>query len=158
LGRKPKPFFSTTWLTIRKQIVFAHATRKQNGERPNMSTRKTPLSCGNVPGSHRVRRRRLKPPGESYNSRSYHQAVRNACIKAFPVPDENADDPQAIAKWHADHRWFPNQLRHAAATAIRKQFGLEAAQVLLGHSKADVTQIYAERDLAKAANVARQIG
>jgi len=44
------------------------------------------------------------------------------------------------------------------ATAVRKQFGLEAAQVALGHSNAKVTQIYAERNLAKAAEIARQVG
>jgi site-specific recombinase XerD len=36
-------------------------------------------------------------------------------------------------------------LRHTFATRVRKEHGLEAAQVLLGHSKADTTQIYAER-------------
>jgi integrase len=122
------------------------------------AARKTPLSCGNVPGSHRVRRKPRKSPGESYNSRSYHQAVRYGCMKAFPVPDEIAGNPEAVAKWRADHHWFPNQLRHSVATAVRKQFGLEAAQVLLGHSKADVTQVYAERDHNLAARVAREVG
>ena len=46
----------------------------------------------------------------------------------------------------------------SAATEIRKRFGLEAAQTVLGHSKADVTQIYAERDHALAARVAREVG
>ena len=55
-------------------------------------------------------------------------------------------------------QWAPNQLRHTAATEIRKKFGLEAAQVLLGHSRADVTQIYAERDISKGVEVARLIG
>jgi site-specific recombinase XerC len=54
--------------------------------------------------------------------------------------------------------WHPNQLRHTAATMIRRDYGLEAAQVILGHSKADVTQIYAERDAAKAIEVIRNIG
>jgi hypothetical protein len=35
---------------------------------------------------------------------------------------------------------------------------LEAAQVLLGHSKADVTQVYAERNEALAADIAVKIG
>ncbi|MCX7424739.1 MAG: tyrosine-type recombinase/integrase [Planctomycetia bacterium] len=55
-------------------------------------------------------------------------------------------------------RWSPNRLRHTAATEIRQRFGLEAAQVTLGHSQADVTQIYAEKDLTLAAEVARKIG
>ena len=45
-----------------------------------------------------------------------------------------------------------------AATEIRRRFGLEAAQVILGHSKADVTQIYAERNPGKAIEVALQVG
>jgi site-specific recombinase XerC len=52
----------------------------------------------------------------------------------------------------------PNQLRHSYATKVRKEHGLEAAQVLLGHSKADVTQVYAERNSALAAKVAAEIG
>jgi integrase len=55
-------------------------------------------------------------------------------------------------------RWSPNQLRHSAGTELRKRYGLEAAQVVLGHSKADVTQIYAERDLDKAAAIVREVG
>ena len=50
----------------------------------------------------------------------------------------------AVAYWH------PNQLRHNFATLARRQYGLEAAQVALGHSRADVTQVYAERDLTLA--------
>ena len=44
------------------------------------------------------------------------------------------------------------------ATAIRSRFGLEAAQVALGHAQADVTQVYAERDAKLARNVMKQIG
>jgi integrase len=54
--------------------------------------------------------------------------------------------------------WSPNRLRHTAATEIRRRFGLEAAQVTLGHATADVSQIYAERDWSLAAEVMRKIG
>ena len=50
------------------------------------------------------------------------------------------------------------QIRHLFATEVRKGHGLEAAQVLLGHSKSDVTQVYAERNLSLAVAVAAQIG
>ncbi len=140
----------------------AHCFRPCDSEKKRRAAqhaaRKTPLSCGNRPGTNQVRHKRRRPPGESYNPRAYHQAIRYGCIKAFPVPDDIADDPQAIAKWWADHRWAPNQLRHSAATEIRKQFGLEAAQVCLGHSKADITQTYAERDSKLGIEVARRIG
>ena len=48
-----------------------------------------------------------------------------------------------------DTRFLDNRLRHTAGTEVRKAFGLEAAQCVLGHSRADVTQIYAERDLQR---------
>ncbi len=54
--------------------------------------------------------------------------------------------------------WHPYQLRHSFATAVRKAFGLEAAQVTLGHSQANTTQIYAERDQTLAARVAAEVG
>jgi hypothetical protein len=44
------------------------------------------------------------------------------------------------------------------ATEVRARFGLEAAQVYLGHGSANVTQIYAERDRSLAEKVAREIG
>jgi integrase len=68
------------------------------------------------------------------------------------------DDAEATRKWHNDHRWSPNQIRHTRGTEIRKLYGLEAAQVILGHASADVTQIYAERDADKARDIVRQIG
>jgi integrase len=55
-------------------------------------------------------------------------------------------------------RWSPNMVRHTVATEIRAKFGLEAAQVLLGHTKANVTEVYAERDERRAADIARKIG
>jgi site-specific recombinase XerC len=54
--------------------------------------------------------------------------------------------------------WSPNQLRHTAATIIRERFGLEAAQVILGHSELTVTQVYAEMDQKKAIEIALKIG
>ena len=78
--------------------------------------------------------------GECYDTNSYRKAIERACTKA-DVP-----------------RWTPHRLRHNAATRIRKEFGLEAAQILLGHAQADVTQIYAEVDHAKAIKVAEEIG
>ena len=63
-----------------------------------------------------------------------------------------------LKEWRWHHHWHPHQLRHSYATRVRKEFGLEAAQILLGHTKADVTQIYAERDMGRAATVAAKIG
>jgi integrase len=137
------------------------------------AARKTPLSCGNTVGTNRVRKPRCKP-GARYTPNTYRRAIHRACDYAFPAPDPlgQRDDETVghwqsrltteqkadLAAWQSRHRWSPNQLRHTAATEIRKQFGLEAAQVALGHSQANVTQIYAERDMEKAAEIMRRIG
>ncbi|MDB5346823.1 MAG: site-specific tyrosine recombinase XerC [Schlesneria sp.] len=54
--------------------------------------------------------------------------------------------------------WTPHWLRHTAATRLREQYGLEAAQIMLGHSRADMTQLYAALNLAKAVEVALEAG
>ena len=127
--------------------------------------RVTPLSCGNRPGTNRKLKPR-KAPGERYTTDSYRRAIARACDKAFLHPtlngirrcDLTSDQVADLKKWQSQHRWAPNQLRHTAATEIRRKFGLEAAQVILGHSQANVTQIYAERDIAKGIQVAGAIG
>jgi integrase len=101
--------------------------------------RVTPIIHGNRPGTNRVSKPKRKP-GDRYTTASYRRAIHRACDKA------------------KIDRWSPNRLRHSAATDIRRQFGLEAAQVALGHAGADVTQIYAERDLQKAAEVMAKVG
>jgi integrase len=137
------------------------------------SQRITPLSCGNRPGTNRKSRPK-KQPGNRYDPNSYRRAIHRACDLAFPAPEPlcqrdkeskknwrdrlTAGQREELAQWQSDKRWSPNQLRHTAATRIRKEFGLEAAQVILGHAAADVTQVYAERDADKAREVVRQIG
>jgi integrase len=102
--------------------------------------------------ARRPKRNGRRRPRDCYDSASYRHAITRAVdalnaerLRADPAA-ENFDD------------WSPNQLRHAAATEIRKKFGLEAAQVVLGHSSADITQVYAERDHKLAAEVIKQIG
>jgi integrase len=116
------------------------------------------------------RSRRSVAPGSGHNRRynraSYRNAILRACDRAFPHPSITkargkplTDEEQAeLESWRGTHRWHPNQLRHTVATEVRARFGLEASQVVLGHARADVTQVYAERDLAKAVEVMRQIG
>jgi integrase len=49
-------------------------------------------------------------------------------------------------------------LRHNAATFLRKEFGLEAARIILGHRSAVITEIYAEQDQQKAFEVIMRVG
>jgi integrase len=55
-------------------------------------------------------------------------------------------------------RFCPHRLRHTAATRLRAAHGLEVAQIMLGHAKADVTEIYAQKNHAAALEVARKVG
>jgi integrase len=115
--------------------------------------RKTP-----VQPSHQTRRkaRPKRSPATSYTENAYYRGIKKAIAKANRKNREDAArqgiEPQPIPNW------FPNQLRHSAATEIRRMFGLEAAQTVLGHAKADVTQVYAERDYSLAALVMAKIG
>jgi integrase len=54
--------------------------------------------------------------------------------------------------------WAPNQLRHSHATAVRKEFGVEGAQVMLGHAHISTTEIYAETNMERGKEVARKLG
>jgi site-specific recombinase XerD len=120
----------------------------------------------------RQRRQRRQAPRHAarYDRRGYRQAVVRACdkanaaalkalaiglAKAGRTPQEIA---QALEGKRPVPRWSPLQLRHAAATAIRAKYGVEAAKVILGHTKVETTQIYAERDLRKAREIMAEIG
>jgi integrase len=91
-------------------------------------------------------------PRDCYDAASYRHAVTRA-VAALNAK-RLREDPAAPQV----EEWSPNQLRHAAATEIRRRFGLEAAQVVLGHATANVTEIYAERNQKLAAEVIKQIG
>jgi len=78
--------------------------------------------------------------GERYSVDSYRRAIARACKRAN-VP-----------------KFAPHRLRHTAATQIRRHYGVEGAQLLLGHARADVTQLYAERDETRAIAIAQEIG
>ena len=119
------------------------------------ANRKTPLSCGNRPGSHR-RPQPSRKPRDRYSVDSYRRAIQRACDTAFSPPDGLG--VEGLKQWRKEHRWHPHQLRHSSGTKIRKELGLEAAQVWLGHSRADVTQIYAERNLELARTIAAKFG
>jgi integrase len=142
---------------LREESAYCFSPAESERKRRELAheRRVVPLSCGNKPGSKRTPKR-ARPPRDRYTTDTYRRAIEYACIKTWPAP--GGLDEKETLDWHKAHRWHPNQLRHTAATEIRRQFGLEAAQVTLGHSKMDVTQVYAERDLQKAAAIMREVG
>ncbi len=135
---------------------FSPAESVQGMRDARQSARKTPIHRGNRPGTNR-RAKPQRAPKESYTKDSYARAIRRGVDKANKAILEDAkefqiDNPTLLAYW------APNRLRHARATEVRRTYGLEAAQVILGHAKADVTQVYAERDNALAVEVMKKIG
>jgi integrase len=113
--------------------AYVEAMHRRRGEQ--RKTERTP--------SELRRRRKAMPrraPAQRYNRRSYRVAIVRACRKAG-VP-----------------RWSPLQLRHTAATAIRAKYGVEAAKIILGHTRVETAQIYAERDMGRAEQIMREIG
>ncbi len=128
-----RPWFRpelTAYLFQPREAVAEHRAER----RRNRKTRVQPSQLDR-------RKRNLKRVlGDHYNARSYGHAIAKACDKAV-VP-----------------HWHPNQLRHNAATRLRKEFGLDVARVILGHSSPIVTEVYAEVDREKAIAVMERVG
>jgi integrase len=114
-----------------------------------------------------VCRRKVRPkrqPGERYTVDSYRAAVqrgieaanRAALCDACKVPgvEELCDACRArqLPQWH------PHQLRHTKATEIRREAGLDAARAVLGHRSPAITEVYAELDVGRAAEVMERLG
>jgi len=108
------------------------------------AARKTPLSCGNRPGTNRKADPQRKP-GDRYDAHSYYKAVRWAIRAARAAGVEVPD-------------FHPHQIRHTAATLARRELGLDAARALLGHRQMAITDEYAEIDRRLAAEVVQRIG
>jgi integrase len=77
---------------------------------------------------------------DCYDTNSYRRAIARGCEAA------------GIASWS------PNQLRHSAATRIRKEMGIEVAQAVLGHRQLETTQVYAEVNLQRAVDAMERLG
>lgn len=76
-------------------------------------------------------------PGERYTQDSYRRAINRACKRA-KVP-----------------QWYPYQIRHLALSEIRDSIGVEHAQAMGGHSRVDMTEVYAKVSERKAIEAAK---
>lgn len=134
--------------------LFSPADAKAEHFAVLRTKRKTPLTP-----SQRNRTPKAQPakiPGGCYTVTSYGRAIRNACRKA----DRQArrDQPKVSTDRVLVPDWHPHQLRHSAATELRRQFGIESARVILGHSSAVTTELYAEADRKKAKEIIGRVG
>jgi integrase len=124
-------------------LAFLFSPKEAEAERraAMRSLRKTKLWRSHTSAA---RKRRRRSPDQAlrdcYDTASYRRAIDRGC-KAARVPS-----------------WSPNQLRHAAATRIRKEMGIEVAQAVLGHRKLETTQVYAEVNQARAIEAMERLG
>jgi integrase len=107
-----------------------------------------------MPPSQAKRQRKEKPqikPSDHYTTDSYGKAINRGVDRA-----NRGKKPgdKMIPSWH------PLQLRHATATKIREhpEFGLDAAQAVLGHMSRQVTERYAEVAVTKADQAMAKMG
>jgi integrase len=118
-----------------------------------------------------------RPPRDRYDVATYRRAIIRGCEAAFGMPaslqkppcddqgnrlaetaDEKAERSRLAADWRRENCWHPHQLRHNAATNLRKEFGVELARIILGHATAFTTEIYAETDRQQAIEVIGKVG
>ena len=127
------------WLKAdRNAYLFSPREARAWHNAQRAKNRKTPASPANRNQPRKANPKRI--PGEHYNTHAYGAAIKRACVRAG-VP-----------------KWTPNQLRHTAATRIRAAYGIEAARIILGHSSAVTSEIYAETDREKARGIMGEIG
>jgi integrase len=166
------------WLKSDLQAyLFSPAETEETRNAERRRNRQTPMTPSQA--KRRCKRNRQRPWGACYQMASYRQAILRACDEAFPLPEYLAPRVQVDGKretreewlarltpeekaetkaWKREHSWHPNQLRHNAATRLRKEFGVELARIVLGHGSAFTTEIYAEADRAQAMEVIGRVG
>lgn len=155
-------------------FLFCPAEASEDRQAARHRARITPPHRGNAPGTNR-RESPLREPGDRYTPASYYRSIQYACARAFPLPEHlapssgetrrqwavrlTAAEKAELHAWRRRRSFHPYQLRHSAATYLRRAFGLEAAQLVLGHASAAITDaVYAERDDAKVVEIMRKIG
>ncbi len=131
---------------VEREYIFSPKCSEDWRNAERRKNRQSPMTP-----SQRARTKKKNPKRAKrtcYDVDSYRRAIKYAIKKANKTREPNEQIPQ----------WCPLQIRHTCATEIRKVAGLEGAQVTLGHSRADVTQIYAERNQQLAIKIALEHG
>ena len=121
-----------------KEYIFSPEEAMADFLAEKSENRKTPLSCGNKPGTNR-KEHPLITPGKHYDANTLRQAVERAGKRA------------GVEKIR------PYDLRRTVATGTRSILGKDAAKLLLGHVSTDTTDIYLLEEVQEAMKVAKQL-
>ena len=172
LGPKAQEIIRPFLTTDLQACLFTPSAAEARRNEQRRENRQTPMTP-----SQRLRKPKKNPErakGDRYSVATYRRAIARACDIAFPPPAPLArqdretsrqwkarltvDQRRELRQWYALHRWHPHQLRHSAATRFRREFGVDAAGVLLGHNTLAITGVYAEQDQAKAMRIMAKVG
>jgi integrase len=97
-------------------------------------------------------RKSKRPKGNCYTPASYRRAIK------YGVTRSNRERTKADSEALEIANWSPYQLRHAFATNMRRDHGVEAAQLGLGHARTNIVDVYAEKNLSLIVDIARKSG
>jgi len=131
LKRRVKNFTSKQYIFSPKESMAEYLAEKHRN-------RKTPLSCGNKPGSNR-KEDPARRAGDRFINSTFERACKRGCKKAEVEP------------------FVPYDLRRTVATKTRAELGKEAARTLLGHAKTSTTDIYLLEEVTAAMKVAKAL-
>ena len=140
IGPKAREALGQFRRTSQSGFIFSPRDAEILRNRERSDARKVPKWASHDPEHRRLKRGAVRRVRDAYGADTYGRAIKRGCDKAKVPP------------------FTPNQLRHTCLTEVRQDGGLEASQAVGGHATADVTQIYAERDLKLAMQVIERIG
>lgn len=148
-----------------REFIFAPQVSEQERKDARAAARKTPLY-----GKAKTRTPTFQSIRTRYDSRAYYHTLNYAFVTLAnermkanlgaayirETPPKGCDR-RAWLKERGVVYWHPHQLRHARATDTSEMYGVEAAQSQLGNTL-QATQLYAERSLRLAVDIARETG
>ena len=146
LGPKAQQLLNPFLGTTADAYLFSPKDAEALRNKKRREARKSPMTP-----SQRKRKPKKNPKKakrDRFDTASYRRAIKYGITQANKV--RSADDLLPS--------WYPLQLRHSRATELNELYGIEAAAVSLGHAHADVTKVYAERNLKLAIDVAKKTG
>lgn len=138
LGPRAQKLIQPFMTADRERYLFSPQNAEADRNAARRKNRQSPMTPSQA--AREPKEAPIRSAGECCHRQSYTKAIARAC---------------ELAKIDL---WSPNRLRHNAATELRKEFGLEAARTVLGHTEADTTLFYAEIDWDTARRVMGAVG
>jgi len=155
---RPEQFDTTVtpwiWKPRHKTESRGHDLELFIGPKCRRVLRKFFAECG--PDEYLFSPRRLDRVSHRFRVRyftgSYNQSIAKAIGRANKKATAKGTGAEPIPHWTS------HQIRHAKGHSVRADFGLEAAQAVLGHESIKSTQVYSDKQERLARHVAEATG